>query len=189
MPKLQVFPAHAQQATSLLHSLAFLRPAELQCQYTAQSCLGISPIILPSFTTIPPTRRPNPASLPAAHCWRSRLCQEVVKWGGSEVGRQECMSFWALWVLGTFQSSHAAAKEFSNLTSHPVLRGQQAVVVTIPAGTRGVWQIPGRRLCPLLLLPVSSLLPCTLLWALNSPHTAATTVTELPPSPEESSIC
>lgn len=94
------------------------------------------------------------------------------------------MSFWALWVLGTFQSSHAAVKEFFHLTSHSVLRGQQTAIVTALAGTRGVWQMPGLRPCPLLLLPVSSLLPCTLLWALNSPHTAATAVTELPPSLE-----
>lgn len=92
-------------------------------------------------------------------------------------------------MLGTFQSSHAAAKEFSNLTGHPVLRGQQAVVVTVLAGTQGAWQMPGLRLCPLLLLPVSSPLPCTLLWALNSPHAAATAVTELPSSPVESSTC
>lgn len=89
----------------------------------------------------------------------SSLLEKQALPGGSEVGRQECMSFWALWVLGTFQSSHAAAKEFSNLTGHPVLWGQQTVVVTVLAGTQGAWQMPGLRLCPLLLLPVSSLLP------------------------------
>lgn len=40
------------------------------------------------------------------------------------------MSLWARWVLGTFQSSHAAAKGFSSFAGHPVLRGQQAVVVS-----------------------------------------------------------
>lgn len=50
--------------------------------------------------------------------------------GGSEVGRQERIRLWALWVLGTFQSSHAAAEGFSSFAGHPVLRGQQAAVVS-----------------------------------------------------------
>jgi len=66
-------------------------------------------------------------------------------------------------VLGTFQSSHAAAKEFSSLTGRPVLRGRQAVIVTVPTGMQGVWQMSSLKLCPLLLLPLSSQLPC---WAL-----------------------
>lgn len=42
------------------------------------------------------------------------------------MGRQECKSFWALWLLGTFQSSHAAAGEFPNLAGPPALHGKQS---------------------------------------------------------------
>lgn len=106
--------------------------------------------------------------------------------GGSAVGSQECMSSGpsGCWAPS---SSHMQLQELPNLTAHPVLQGQQQWQCWLAC--KAVWQMPGLRLCPLLLLPMSSLLPCTLLWALNWPHGAATAVTELPPRPEESSTC
>lgn len=98
-------------------------------------------------------QEPKSCPLPAAPCWRSRLCPEGARWGG-----RNCLSFWALWVLSTFQSSHAAAKkEFCNLSSHPAPQGSRQARGQCCLARR---ERPGLRLCPLLLLPVSSLPPC-----------------------------
>lgn len=96
----QVFPACAQQAAALLPSPLPGIPAEPQCQRTAWSCLGISHLLSASFTTPPPRRRVK--SCPATG---ETLCI-------CQVGRQECRSFWALWVL---PKAHMQLQKFPNL--------------------------------------------------------------------------
>lgn len=86
-------------------------------------------------------------------CWRSTLwfCQ---------VGRQECRSFWALWVL---PNAHMQLQVFPNL----------ALQDWLEYGVHGsAWL---QAVAP--LLP-----PCTSVWALSSLRAAAGMGTELPQS-------
>lgn len=135
-----------QQLCSLLPSLAFLRPVELQCQPPGN--LPHRFLLFHNRTTKEEARLLLGTGEAGSGSARRQR--------GGEAGMQELLEPLAAGHLPKLTCSCRRVSQ----PGWPPCSAWQAVTATQLGGTRGAWRVPGRRLCPLLPLPVSFMPPC-----------------------------